>query len=311
MRSKVRQLTGRKSPVQLTDAEIDFQLNNFYTLFFPLHLRTLQLRQEFSFTTQPNIDVYPQSPNTFQSFEPTAYVAGYQTILVEDRTLFHKLFPDIRQNILLTSGTGLTGPYTGTATGLPILKGSVLVSANISFDVSENLVDDSVGNLRDSLPSGTIRGTVNYETGAVSVTFSNVVPSGNEIRMQHYGYNANRPTTVFYFDNQLILRPVPDQAYDVRLIAYLLPTALITTNPNSLPDLNEYWESLCYGASSKIFENNRDTEGSAEMKALLEESLILLGRREWHVLHSQRTPSIYDSPHLPVFNNQGFFWSNS
>lgn len=301
IRSKIRQLTGRKSQVQLSDTEIDFQINSYYQYEFPAQFRSLDLRIEYTFVTQPNVDVYNVAANTYQSFEPTAYVAGYPTYFIEDRSLFHKMFPDIRGDVLLTSGNGGAGPYTGTVSGTPILKQSVLVYADTAFSTRTAAADNSDGLLypvTNNLPDFTAAsiGTVNYETGAISVTFSTVVPSGNEVRVQSKQYNATRPTAVFYWNNQLTLRPVPDKAYQIRIIAYQLPTALVTTNPASAPELAEWWQMLAYGAAMKIFENNKDMEGAAQMSELLERQLVLMGRREWFQVRSQRTSSFYNSP---------------
>lgn len=311
---KVRMMTGRKSPTQLTDAEIGFQLNSIYQYEFPMQFRTYDFREEYEFITQPNIDVYDLPPNTYQSFEPTAYVAGYPTIFVEDRSLFHQMFPDIRGDYLLDQGDGGTA-YSGTMASTPVLKGSVLVYGDTTFNTREAAVDN-VNNpgflypVVNNLPAFTSPsiGTVNYDTGAVSVTFTNAVPSGNEVRIQYRQYNANRPTTVFYWDNQLTLRPVPDKAYEIRLIAYRLPSALDTSNPNATPFLTEWWQYLAYAIAKKIFENNKDLESANEMEGLMQEQLILMGRRQWHVLQSQRTATIYSSPYPGVNPGPYYGW---
>lgn len=304
IRDKVRQLTGRKSAAQLSNTQIDFEINNYYDNEFPLQFRSFELRQEYSFVTTPNVDVYNVAPNTFQSVEPIGYVGGYPTLFVEDRSLFHQLFPDVRQDIFLLLGTGIAGPYAGTITGNPILKGSVLVYSNIGFQTQTSALDNSDGLLYpvvNGVPSFTATpiGTVDYNTGAILITFQAVVPSGTEIRAQSKQYNPNRPTTIFYWDNQLTLRPVPDRAYNVRIITYNYPIAIDTSSGlNVAPPIFEWWEALAYGASMKIFENNKDLASAAQMSDLLERKLVLLGRRQWFVLRSQSTKTIYNSPGL-------------
>lgn len=304
MRAFTRELTGRKSPVQLSDTQLDFQLNDYYQYYFPAQFRSLDLRLEYEFVCTPNVDTYPILANTYQSFEPTAYVAGYPTIFVMDRTVFHRLYPDPRADVLITTSAGTTNTFTGTiAQGTPILQGSVLVYASTSFNVGVSCVDttNSTGNLYlvvNSLPDFTqIIGSVNYQTGAVTVTFPGPqVPAGNEVRAQFRQYNGNRPTTIFYFDETIILRPVPDKAYSIRLIAYMLPTALITSNPAAAPTLNEWWRAICFGAAMRIFQANKDWESAKQMEAQLEDELVLVGRREWFQLRSQRAPSMYNNP---------------
>ncbi|MHB1059853.1 MAG: phage adaptor protein [Rhodanobacter sp.] len=309
IRRKVRQLTGRKSPVNLTDAEIDFQVNNWYQFEMPLEFRTLDLRFEYQFTTNPNVDVYDLSPNIFTSFEPQAYVEGYPTLFVQDRSLFHRLYPDIRNDVLLVLATGITGPYTGFISATPILKGSVLVYGQTSFSTANKLVDDSNGNLVILNTDGSLdtvsQGSINYETGEITnLIFQSAIPTGNEIRVQSRQYNPNRPTTVFYWDQQFTLRPVPDRPYNIRVVGYRLPTELLASNES--PPFAEWWEALAYAASMKIFENNKDLSSASEMNELLERKILLLGRRDWFYLRTQRTSTIYNQP--AITSNPGLYF---
>lgn len=316
IRNKTRQLTGRKSSVQLTDGEIDFQADNYYTGEFPLQFRSNELRQEYSMTLTPNQDVYTINPNSFQSVEPVCYVEGYPTIFVTDRTLLHSLFSDIRQDVLLGYGTGITGPYSfavNNSPATPVLKGSVLVYSDIAFGTQTSVVDDRTGNLVDLNTDGTygtVRGTINYQTGAISITFASIVPSGTEIRCQSRQYSANRPTTVFYWVNQqglgqLTFRPVPDRAYNIRIVTYNYP--VLGASGVSEPILNSWWEALAYGAAMKIFENNKDLDSSLQMSDLLERKLVLLGRTEWFQLRTQGTKTIYNTPMNGIAPGDGFF----
>lgn len=306
IRSKVRQLTGRKSASQLTDAQIDDQINWYYLYEFPEAMRSLNLRTEYSFVTTQNIDVYPMAVDTFMSFEPVGYVSGYPTLFTEDRTTFHRLFPDQRDDQLLTTATAGAGSYVVTGTGTPWLKGSVMVYVATGFDSGYNCSDDSSGNLVDV--NGNILGTIDYDTGLVSVSWIGIPPLGAEIRMQSRTYAATRPTTIFYWDNKLTLRPVPDRAYDVRIIAYKTPTALLTAT--SSPAVVEWWEALAYGAAIKIFENNKDLESMAEMEQLLEKKLVLLGRRQWFQMSNRRVKTIYSQQGWGIgAQDLGFFGS--
>jgi len=309
-------LTARKSPTQLTDTEIDFQIDNYYTGEFPLQFRSHDLRQEYSMTLTPNQDVYTIDGNSFQSVEPICYVEGYPTLFVMDRTLLHALFPDIRQDVSVGTGTGVAGPYTFTTQvpATPILKGSVLVYSDIAFDTQTSVVDDRTGNLvqlNTDGTFGTVRGTINYQTGVITaLTFDAVVPTGTDIRCQSRQYQANRPTTVFYWVNeqqtgQLTFRPVPDKAYNIRIVSYNYP--ILPASSAAVPILNQWWEALAYGASMKIFENNKDLKSAVEMEGLLERKLNLLGRTEWIQLRSQGTKTIYNTPMNTIGPGYGYF----
>lgn len=314
IRSKVRQLTGRKSPVQLTDTEIDFQINNYYQTEFPQQLRILDLREVYTFQTVPNVAVYPLDTSVYQSVEPPCYVAGYYVYFSMDRGQFMALWPQLQTNETDLNGDGTTGPYSWTTNESPILKGSVLISAATSFNVGLTITDipvtstnNSSGNLINS--AGTVVGTVNYETGAILVNnFDAAIPDGTPIYTQYTQYLASRPNMIFWYDNQLTLYPVPDQAYDVSVVVYKIPTAM--TSALESPELSEWWEALAYGASMKIYENNIDMDGMKAMEELLERKLILIRRRSWYNLGSQRTKTIYAAPNVQQYY-AGYYYPGS
>ena len=317
IRNKVRQLTGRKSVVQLSDAEIDFQIDSGYTEEFPLLFRSSDLRQEYAMTLTPNVDVYTIDAQSFMSVEPVCYVEGYPTLFVEDRSTLHALFPDIRQDVRLGAGNGGNGPYNFTlnvSVSTPILKGSVLVYSDIAFSLQTSVVDDSNGNLVDLNADGTLgiinRGSIDYRTGAIIVTFIANVPQGRGIHVQSRQYASNRPTTVWYWvteqeKGQLTFRPVPNRAYNVRIITYNSP--VLGSSQTAKPTLTAWWEALAYIAAMKIFENLKDLQSAQQMEQLLERKLNLLSRQQWYQLRTQRTKTIYNSPMNGISPGEGYF----
>lgn len=318
IRNKVRQLTGLKTNIQLLDSELDFQIDNYYQTEFPLQFRSSDLRQEFSMTLTPNVDVYTINANSFQSVEPVCYVEGYPTLFLEDRSTLHKLFPDIRQDVVLGQGSASigAGPYNftiSTSISTPILKGTVLVYADIAFSQQTSVVDDSMGNLVVLNADGTfgnIQGSINYASGAIIVTFLSVVPPGINIACQSRQYASNRPTTVWYWvdeqeSGQLTFRPVPDKSYNIRIVTYNIP--VLGTAPTDTPTLIMWWEALAYGAAMKIFENRKDLTSSGQMEQLLERKLVLLGRQHWFQLRTQRTRTIYNTPMNGISPGDGYF----
>jgi hypothetical protein len=78
---------------------------------------------------------------------------------------------DIEENI--ATGNGTVGPYTGNINTIPIVAGSFAPT-----DGTETFTDDGAGVLTGSA-GGT--GTINYTTGAFSVTFGAVVPAATVI----------------------------------------------------------------------------------------------------------------------------------
>ncbi len=171
------------------------------------------------------------------------------------------------------------------------------------------LVDDGQGNLFDPgdlstnpTPDPTAvppilgtRGSINYITGAISINavgFIGAIPVGNAINVQYTPYVASRPQSVMFFQDQIYLYPIPDQAYTVSFEAYKYPTALINSTDN--PQLLEWWQFLSMGASMKIFEDNADFDNIAKYRPLFDEYMRLCLRRTIVQQTSERAATIYE-----------------
>jgi hypothetical protein len=77
---------------------------------------------------------------------------------------------------LLGTGNGILTTFTGTITGAPIYPTSILVSANLVSGA-----DNGAGVI-----TGTgVSGTINYETGAISVTFTTPPGGGIQVNVQN------------------------------------------------------------------------------------------------------------------------------
>lgn len=333
--SKVRKVTARPSQTQLSDVELIKYINTFYIYDMPAHLKMESLRYNYQFTTTANIPVYDFPTNLYITEMPPVYIGGYQSYFTESRENFFRINPRLsflQQSVY--TGNNTVGPYTGQVlTNLPIVPGfkpnppgaysdstitdiearfinwNVLVSALGTPDPisgippSITLVDDGQGNLFDPTDTSTLpalaRGTINYITGAISITnFASIIPSGNAINVQYVPYVASRPQSAVFFQDQIILYPVPDQAYTVSFEAYKYPADFFiaangTFNGTLNPQLNEWWQLLAYGAADKIFADNGDFENMQKYRPLLDEQMRLVLRRTIVEQTSERTASIY------------------
>jgi len=196
-------------------------------------------------------------------------------------------FPSIGriQNILITANTG-AGTYNVTDDGEP---------------------NGGVGALiGDCLPGGTI----NYQTGAIAgLTFPATIPSGNTIQCQYNPATPSIPLSILFYQNQFVLRPVPNQGYTITLAAYRLPSQALlgSTNPDSpvttgVPELLEWWETLAFGASKKIYEDRLDPDGVQLMDKGLAERYALNETRTYAQLGSERIRTIFSGQ---LTNNYG------
>ncbi|MFP3859226.1 MAG: hypothetical protein ACLFUW_00240 [Bacteroidales bacterium] len=287
------------------------------------------MRENWEFNTRPNIPVYDLPRNTYITAMPPVYIGGYQSYMTQSRENFFRITPHL--NLLQESfatGDG-TNAYTGTINQTPVIPGfkpnppgaysdssvagndipaeslkwNVLISASGTPDPTSGippditLVDDGQGNLFDPEDTSTdpadARGSVDYITGDISITnFSANVPVGNEINVQSIPYQKSRPIQALFFQDQIILWPVPDQAYTVSFEVYKYPTAF-TGSASEDPSLQAWWQLLAYGAADKIFADNGDFESLQKFRPLLDEQLNLALRKTIVQQTSERTATIY------------------
>lgn len=320
IRTKVRRLTGRPSEQQITNTQIDEYVNTFYQYDFPEHLRVFSNETTFTFMTIANVDQYnmlaanPASPafnelvvaysggtvsaaNAYYNIKPPVYIEGYQSWYSQNREQFFRTYPMLGDELATTvTGNGGTG-YTFTLDSVPVFQNEVYVGAvdstGATIKVQDVPTNATTGTWQEILTGTAVTGSINYITGAGSITFANTIPSGNEITVIFTPYQPNRPQAVLFYDNVITLRPVPDKPYPVQLNAFLLPTAFDSDVPTGEPVLNQWWQYLSYGAAKKIFEDAQDMEGVAQiMPGLKEQENLVLHR---HIVQqtNERTATIF------------------
>ncbi len=129
IRTKVRRLTRSPSEAQITDAQIDEYINTFVLYDFPEHLRTFNLRTQFTFYTNPFQDVYPTDTasflgvttnplydfqNLYLTVHPPVYIAGYQQFYSQSPEQFFGIYPKVNSIASIgVTGDGVTTTYTG------------------------------------------------------------------------------------------------------------------------------------------------------------------------------------------------------
>lgn len=300
IRTKARKLSGSPSATQLTDAQLDEYINTFLVYDLPEYLRLFNLHQSYVFYTQPNIDAYAFPRNTFLTINPPVYIGGYYSFWSSSQEQFYRIYPQLNDIEDVSSGDGTAGPYTFTIPNVPVLRGytapgtttinsQVVISAPTN-SVSVIALDNGTGGWIDENGAALI-GSIDYVTGVCSVTFNNVVPSGNTISSQSVPYEASRPQGVLFYNDVLFMRPVPDQVYKVEMQAYVAPTQLLADNQSPL--LNEWWQYIAYGAAKKILEDRLDSDGLQRILPFFQEQERLILRRTLVQQAPERTSTIY------------------
>lgn len=307
IRKKVRRLTATPSAIQLPDSDIDEYIDTFYEQDMPAHLKLWNLHETYEFYTQQHEDRYTLPVNTYLGISPPVYIAGYQSMYTQLREQFFRVYPKLEFSQDVANGDGTAGPYTFTLTNVPCLKRDFLVSAVDTNNVTRTLVDipvdDLTGNLVAQGTTAPTLGSINYVTGAVTVNnFGDTIDSSTTINAQYVPYEANRPTAMLFYDDTMVLRPVPDKAYKVTVETYRTPSMLLDASTDG-PDLAQWWQYIAFGAAYKILEDRQDTETMQALAARLDEQKQLVLHRTILQQTPQRTETIYSEQSGNYFGN--------
>lgn len=310
---KVRRLTRSPSSNQITDAQITEYINTFILYDFPEQLRLFTLRKNLTFYTQPYVDIYEENTvnqydplynfkNKYISIHPPVYVSGNEVFYTQSEDQYYRLYPKITNQIQIGTGDGGTMLYTGTITGVPIYRNTVIFSSIDSNNEGITVVDQPKSNPTTGYPmdEGDLvepnytlidRGDINYVTGVYSVTFPAPPAAGKPIYLQAVQYSVNVPQAVLYFDSKFVLRPVPDKAYAIQVDVMQRPSELLVSN--QLPELAEWWQYIAYGSAKKIFDDRMDPESIKIIYPEFKKQEDMILRRTIRQYSNERSSTIY------------------
>lgn len=324
IRTKIRRLTGRPSPQQITDAQIDDYVNTVYLYDMPETLRLFSQETVFEFMTVANVDQYDMremqvftglsnqpAVDVYINIKPPVFIAGYQSFWSQDREQFYRTYPALSQISNQVFGTGDPSTfYTLTFANTPILQYQVSAGAIDNTGATINCVDVPVdrttGTWKIINTNTIVAGSINYITGEVSIQFPNAIPNNESITFTAVPYQSSRPQALLFYDNIITLRPVPDKNYLVRVNAYKRPTAFFDSTDT--PQLKQWWQYIAYLAAKKIFEDSQDPEGVSTIMPALKEQERLVLRRTIIERTNQRTATIYtEMTAFPYGNYQNQF----
>lgn len=263
--------------------------------------------------------------NKYISLSEPVYIAGYAALYSQSREQFFGIYPNVNSilftgyygNGVRTSWSGVINLSTGPQLLVPPINNTaaVLIQNEVLFesvDLNGNglslidvpVIDTATGNptvngnlyIPGQTPATppvaiTPANTVNYITGAYTITFPTAPRSGQPINSQTIPTIISIPQALLYYNNTIYLRPVPDQPYQINFEAYKRPTALLAENQS--PQLEEWWQYIAYGAAKKIFEDRMDTESVQQIMPEFKQQERLCNRRTIVQYTNQRTATIY------------------
>ena len=340
IKQKVRRLTRSPSLAQLSEVDLEQYINQFLLYDFPEHLRLWSQRTVFKFWTQPNIGRYqtnvtdPANPlYNFKNLEVTTekpvYVAGYEVNVYQDRELFYANWPRIMQIQQIGTGDGITTQYNGVLntnfpnaplSATPILQDWVTFNSvttdNAGLVLTDRPINGLTGDLiipnnpqNNSIPPNppAIAGAVNYLTGQFTLQFISPPIAGAKVNAQYVLYQPSRPLSILFFDDQIVLRPVPDQVYEVEMEVYTRPTFFLANDNTQVPKLAQWWAYISYGVSRAIFQDRLDTDSLQLIEPEFQKQQRLVLRQTLRQLSKQRSTTVFLGMN-DGFGNAGFGW---
>jgi hypothetical protein len=154
----------------------------------------------------------------------------------------------------------------------------------------------------------TTQNTINFNTGiAQNVYFPAAIPQGQNIYCECTYVNPGWPRSVYYYNNVLQFRTVPDKQYLIEASAYLTPAAFFNT-ANAIP-FAYMAEYIARGAARKILSDTGDVEQFMFYEPLFKEQEILVWKRSQRQFTSTRTPTIYSGGGGANGGNNGWYGS--
>jgi hypothetical protein len=139
-------------------------------------------------------------------------------------------------------------------------------------------------------------GTVNYVTTQITVNFPVAPAPGTMINVWAATYQTGRPYNLLFWNNEITIRPVPDNVYLVEVETFQTPAQFMMTTDN--PILNQWSQYIAYGSACEILRDRQDVEG---VQNLLEG----FARQESLVLERQSIEEI-GQPNITLFNSTDY-----
>ncbi len=327
--SKVRRLTASSSESSLSTASLGQYINNFCNQNFPNSIKTDQMRAQFTLYTSPYVDQYWVDVNYWQGFRAPLYIDGYQATFYKERAQFYNIWPRFPTFLQPASGNGVTQAFSFTASAIPFLRNSVTLGCVSTTGAPIQITDNGSGRLyyvqtnpQVSIPSQvsppntnpaipgmynvntrnpgqltyTDIGSVDYVTGAFAFNLaaapgSPIPASGELFRLFVYQYTTGRPLAAMYWNNYIIIRPVPKYVHKIEIEAYQTPVQFILTTDN--PIINQWAKYIAYGAAIDILTDRGDMAGVANLYPPFKEQEGLVLERQAVEEITQQTPTIF------------------
>lgn len=275
--AEVRSITGRPDASMLSDESIVNTINQYYQYVLPKELKIFWGYTYDTFFTQAGIDHYT-ADNNYATVNPTVTVDGFPMEFYIDPDTFYQDYPNQKSGKLAVgSGDGATNSFSFSCGDFPLVQASLYVT-----DGTQVARSTPGGRFINQATGLITPGTVNFLTGAVTgLQFATAPASGTTLTATFQNYQANRPQGILFYPNArlrtatqaaindanfFIVRPVPDQVYQIRLQGIQVPAALGwstgggTIKGEDVPFRADLGPLIALATSLTIFRNANQTD---------------------------------------------------
>jgi len=136
-------------------------------------------------------------------------------------------------------------------------------------------------------------GTVNYVTTQIDLLIPVPLQPGSQLNIWAATYQVGRPYNLLFWNNELTVRPVPDNVYLCEVEVYQTPVQFMKLTQN--PVLDQWAQYIAYGVAREILRERQDMEGVENLREGFE-------RQEALVLERQSIEEIAQ-PNITLFNS--------
>lgn len=275
--------------------------------------------------------------NLYITVHPPLYISGYEGMYTQSREQFFGIYPKINSILSIgVAGNGATTTYsgfvnqqlnqnpppTGFSPQTALLQNQVLFDSIDINGAGLAMIDVPVINPATGNPtlngnlyvpgqtpatpptSVTPNNTINYSTGKFTVTFPTAPATGAPINSQTVPTVLSIPQAMLFFNNQFVLRPVPDQPYRIQIEVFKRPVELIASN--QVPELEEWWQYIAYGAAKKVLEDRMDLDSVALILPEFKKQEAFVLRKTLVQYANQRVATIYTEQTSTGYNGWGW-----
>lgn len=269
LRALARKYSGREDQDEISDSQMNDYINEYLTKYFPLDVKLYDHFKAYFINLYQGQGTYDIDQDIVLLDNPQ-FANGLSVAFFTDPGSFYLQYQNQYISQQIGTGDGTTLTFASTINQLPIIQQSFYVTDGVEMLTDKDATGILTGNLGGY-------GTINYQTGAVSATF-NTAPTGEtEIRAYYDWFNVGLPRAVLFYQNQIQIRPIPNQNYLLRTNTYWRP-ATLTADSSEIQN-PEWARMIAMGAALIILKENMEMEAVQVLYSLWQEEFSLVQER--------------------------------